>query len=69
MAMTLAKSSTSTPKQTSAALKCSDSSARQRRTPVMPKMTLPLEQLVTAYLDDLQVRNYKPKTISHLPHG
>ncbi len=29
----------------------------------MPKLAMPLEQIVNAYLDDLAVRNYKPKTI------
>lgn len=37
---------------------------KQKNTPVMAKATsLTLLQIVHAYLDDLQVRNYKPKTI------
>ena len=30
---------------------------------MMSKLAIPLEQIVNAYLDDLAVRNYKPKTI------
>ncbi|HEX6542000.1 MAG TPA: tyrosine-type recombinase/integrase [Ktedonobacterales bacterium] len=30
----------------------------------MPTMTIPLDQIVSAYLNDLQVRNFKPKTIN-----
>ena len=30
----------------------------------MPKLATPLDQIVKAYLDDLAVRNYKPKTIT-----
>jgi integrase/recombinase XerD len=36
---------------------------KQRRKPVMRTVAIPLDQIMNAYLDDLAVRNYKPKTI------
>ena len=38
--------------------------ARLRRKTLMSGMTMPLDQIVRAYLDDLLVRNYTPKTIN-----
>jgi hypothetical protein len=37
--------------------------ARPRRKPVMRTVAIPLEEINSAYLDDLEVRNYKPETI------